>query len=231
MEKDTLTGGAGNDLFIFKGTDADDKIITDLGTGSDNFTLDSNVTGGVTATVSANYTATVATFNNALTADAVISGSGFDVNMAAVTNGSNGFTINGTAAAASLTGSALADAITGGTAADSITGGAGNDVLTGAGGQDTINASGGTDALVQILNGTAAVITTIQNFDVGTAATAVDTYSMATLVELNGFIGSNAGGTAIASMTTGNDAAAQLAAGTVVLEVLAADDTTLGGSY
>jgi len=143
--EDTLTGGAGADFFTFLGTDGDDKILTDLGNGADNFTLAAAVTGGVTATVAANYTAGATTFNNALTADAVITGSGFDVNMSAVTLGTSGFKIDGTNNAATLTGSALADSITGGTAADSLTGGAGADTIDGNGGADSIAGGDGND--------------------------------------------------------------------------------------
>jgi Ca2+-binding RTX toxin-like protein len=175
-----FTGGGGADLFTI--TTAEAGTIADLGNGSDNFTLSSAAVGGTTATVTANYTAGATTFNNALLADAIVNGSGFDVNMSSVSLGSAGFTITGNNTAATLRGSALNDSITGGTAADSlvgnagadvivagtgvdtISGGTGDDTITGAAGADVITTGTGSDDLVMLV---ADVGDTIADFAVG----------------------------------------------------------------
>jgi Ca2+-binding RTX toxin-like protein len=140
-----FTGGGGADLFTI--TTAEAGTISDLGNGSDNFTLSSAAIGGTTATVTANYTAGATTFNNALLADAIVNGSGFDVNMSSVSLGSAGFTITGNNTAATLRGSALDDSITGGTGADSLVGNAGADVIVADTGVDTINGGTGNDTI------------------------------------------------------------------------------------
>jgi hypothetical protein len=219
-------GGSGIDTFNHTSTSS--LAVQDLGTGGNDIFTVANTAGILTATVTANYTAPASVNNAAAVTQAVINGTGFDINMSNVITGTSGFTINGTATAASLTGSGKNDAIVGGTSAESITGGAGNDALTGGGGADTINGDAGTDTIVQTLEGTAAVITTVQNFDAGTAATTVDTYAMATLAELDAFVGSNAGGTAVSDMIIGN--ATSLVGGALVLQVLTADAQALSAT-
>jgi Ca2+-binding RTX toxin-like protein len=141
-----MTGGSGADLFVH--TSDEVVSITDLGNGLDNFTVDAIAgTGVLTATASANYTAGTTTQNQGVLGQAVITGSGFDVNMGAVTTGTTGFVINGNATAATLQGSGLADSITGGSAADSIVGNNGDDVLVGGAQSDTIVAGAGNDTI------------------------------------------------------------------------------------
>jgi Ca2+-binding RTX toxin-like protein len=141
-----MTGGSGHDLFVH--TSDQTATISDLGKGSDNFTVNALTTTGVlTATVAANYTAGTTTQNQGTLGKAVLTGSGFDVNMGAVTSGTTGFVINGNTTAATLQGSGLADSITGGAAADSLVGNAGNDLLVGGAQNDTIVAGAGNDTI------------------------------------------------------------------------------------
>jgi Ca2+-binding RTX toxin-like protein len=208
----TFTGGGGADLFNI--TTADAVTISDLGNGSDNFTLSSAATGGTTSTVTANYTAGATTFNNALLADAIVNGSGFDVNMSNVSLGSAGFTITGNNTAATLRGSALEDEITGGTAADSlvgnagadvivadtgvdtIDGGSGNDTITGAAGADAITTGTGSDDLIMLV---ADVGDTVADFTV----TSDDVDWNTALVSINGAVTTPGAATSFQSAAAG----------------------------
>jgi hypothetical protein len=200
-----FTGRGGADMFTI--TTAEAGTIADLGNGSDNFTLSSAAVGGTTATVTANYTAGASTKNNALTADAIITASGFDVNMSAVTLGSAGFTINGNATAASLTGSALADVITGGDAAESLVGGTGDDTIVGGLGADTISTGVG---LNDVTGGAAADIITLGSsaeqviFTAASTAAHMATESGATAGTDNDFAAGTIGDQII-SFTSGSD--------------------------
>jgi hypothetical protein len=68
--------------------------------------------------------------------------------MGAVTSGTSGFVINGTAAAATLQGSAFDDSITGGAAVDSLIGNSGADTIVSGGGLDVIKGGAGNDSIV-----------------------------------------------------------------------------------
>ena len=128
---DTLTGGTGADHFMVYGT----ETITDLGKGADSLIVESGAT--VTATVTANWTATSATVNHGT---ATIVTAGYTVNLAAATK-ADGFTIENTGGgAAKLTASAGNDTIIAGTGADSIVGGKGTDTFEYSAGHSTYSA-------------------------------------------------------------------------------------------
>ncbi|NBS63748.1 MAG: calcium-binding protein [Betaproteobacteria bacterium] len=141
---ETFTGGAGDDSFtITGGTD----VITDLGQGADQLQV---IGGSVTATVTANWTATGASINQA-TANLV--SSGVIVNLSNVSGGS-GWTISNSGGGTSLTGSQLNDTISGGTQDDRIQGGIGDDQIAGGVGNDTFVIDSGTDTLTDLGSGT-----------------------------------------------------------------------------
>jgi Ca2+-binding RTX toxin-like protein len=142
----TLTGGAGIDTFTIANTGT--TAVSDLGTGGADVFDIATTSGVVTFTVAANYTASVASKNNGALTDGLVNGSGFDVNLEAITTGGFGYVVTGTAASATLRGSGLADSITGGAATDSIFGSTGNDTLNGNGGNDTVRGGTGDDIIV-----------------------------------------------------------------------------------
>ncbi|SDE30695.1 calcium-binding protein [Desulfuromonas thiophila] len=144
-DDDVLTGGAGDDL-LFGGSgedtfnvDAGSDIIDDLGNalvGADVLVVSAGATAN--ATVSDDFNATAATRNDGvaiLTVDEDV-----DVDLSAVVNGANGFTLDASAntAASVLVGSALDDTLLGGDGADTLTGGAGIDSLNGGEGADLL---------------------------------------------------------------------------------------------
>jgi len=129
-----LRGGLGADTFIVGAGII--TIILDLGVGGqDNLVVNNG--GSASATVSADFVATVATSN---TGGAVtLNVDDYDVDLSLVTAGNAGFTIYGHVSVDAVTflGSAFGDTSTGGKGNDTITGGAGADVLTGGAGADT----------------------------------------------------------------------------------------------
>jgi Ca2+-binding RTX toxin-like protein len=153
---DTLTGGAGDDTFnVDVGTDS----ITDL-SGNDVLNISAGASGD--ATVTADYTATSATQNDAGTANLSV-GDGFDVNLDAITSG-DGFTIDasGNTSASTLEGTQFNDTIIGGDSGDIITGGEGSDTLKGGSGDDTyVFASGdvGASETIDDTNGSNVITT------------------------------------------------------------------------
>ncbi|MEI6757066.1 MAG: hypothetical protein FDX18_10685 [Chlorobium sp.] len=135
---DTLTGGTGLDTFV---VDAGTDTITDLGNGaSDILTVSSGATAN--ATVSVVWMATAASVNNGT---ANVTTNGLEVNLAAITTGSNGFNVINNGRAAMLTGSAFADTLTGGTGKDTLVGGNGDDLLVGGNGNDSLTGGAGKD--------------------------------------------------------------------------------------
>jgi Ca2+-binding RTX toxin-like protein len=140
---DTFTGGAGADTFnINGGTD----VITDLGQGADTLQV---IGGSVTATVTANWTPSNSSVNQAA---ATLVSTGYLVDLSNIAFG-NGWTISNSAGGTSLTGSGQNDTITGGNLDDQLRGGGGNDRLTGGVGDDTFVIDAGTDTLTDLGNG------------------------------------------------------------------------------
>jgi Ca2+-binding RTX toxin-like protein len=200
----SLKGGSGIDTFNHTSTGT--GALQDLGTGGNDIFTVANTAGVLTAVATANYTAASTVNNAAAVTQAVITASGFDINMSAVLSGTSGFTINGNATAATLTGSGLADAITGGTSAESIVGGAGNDTILGGTGSDTIQTGAGTN---DVTGGAAADVVTLganaeQAIFTATAAASTATETGAAAGTDNDFAAGTVGDQII-SFTSGSD--------------------------
>jgi len=128
---DTITGGAGNDTFVVGATAKD--VIKDL-SGSDILTI---TDAGVTATVTADFTATASTSTAAITVNNSLNlsnGVSIDLANATVTDVTKGYTIK-----------AMADGATANTSASTITGSEAADIITGSDAADTIKVNGGVD--------------------------------------------------------------------------------------
>jgi Ca2+-binding RTX toxin-like protein len=147
---DTVTGGAGDDIFIIQGSQA---VINDLGNGRDVLNV---ISGSLNANITKTWVASADNFNNQT---AILTTKGFAVNLSAVVNGSNGFQLTNTGKATSLIGSKFDDTINGGIGNDRINGGQGNDLLNGGLGNDIFIFN---SALNESNN-----IDTIENFQVG----------------------------------------------------------------
>ena len=115
----TLTGGLGADLFVVTGTDT----ITNLGLGSDDVYVAPK--GIARITLAGDFTATAATINNG---SVQIMTNGFNINLKAVKQGTQGFTI--------LNNESTPSTIIGSNRSDTILCGHANDTITGAGGAD-----------------------------------------------------------------------------------------------
>lgn len=161
---DSLTGGSGNDSFVFKATagvtpalDVSDVVVG--GAGTDTLKITMGTAAGalgaftltnvatiegitVTGTAAGNITGlTTVNGNFVSVTGAAISASGMTGTGTFYFDGSaetdSTFVISGATAANTLIGGSGADTITGGAAADKITGGLGADVMTGGAGADT----------------------------------------------------------------------------------------------
>jgi Ca2+-binding RTX toxin-like protein len=147
-----LKGNGGNDTFNVTSEKA--VTVEDL-SGADILKIASSNTAGVTATVTADYTASSASTNDLSVAGAKINGTkNAKITLTAAGN-TFGYTVTGQAAnsdgkGSSIVGSAKADAILGGTGsgADTIAGGSGNDTITGKGGIDNLAGDTGNDTFV-----------------------------------------------------------------------------------
>jgi hypothetical protein len=111
---------------------ATSTAISDLGNGGNDVLTIGTTAAGVTATVTADYTASSASSNSG-TANATLTGSGSTdvINVASVT-GNTGFTLIGNTTAANtdaLTGSKRPDTLIGNGGIDALTGGTGADVF------------------------------------------------------------------------------------------------------
>jgi Ca2+-binding RTX toxin-like protein len=152
---DTLTGGRGEDTFYIGitgnlfGPDTSTDTITDLGYGQDIL----NVFQGATAnaTIYAAWAPASTTSNFGGVANIITNG--LEVNLAAVNQGTAGFSITNTGVATTLTGTKFADTLTGGSGNDTLSGGLGMDILSGGSGADLLY--GGNDAVKDIFKFTA----------------------------------------------------------------------------
>jgi hypothetical protein len=117
---------------------ATSTAISDLGNGGNDVLTIGTAAASVTATVTADYTASAASSNSGL-ANATLTGSGSTdvINVASVT-GNTGFTLIGNTTAAN------ADALTGSARPDTLQGNGGIDVLTGGAGADVFVFTGNT---------------------------------------------------------------------------------------
>ena len=161
---DTLTGGAGDDTFIFSttaGLESTDTVVGGAGTDTISLTATANVTADLSGVRTVERVVTTGNAGNVVItvgSDSVLAASTtLTVDASSVTNGTN--TLNYTGSG--ITAATKAQNVTGTAAADTIIGGGGNDVLTGGDGADTITGGGGID---NISGGNGADF-----FDVGTA--------------------------------------------------------------
>lgn len=136
---DTLTGNADDDTF---NVSAGEDTITDLG-GCDEL----NVTcGTATATVTADFTATSETDNDATyNTDVTLElEDGIDADLNSASTSSAGYTVtaDGNTSASTIVGSDDDDVLTGGEGDDTITGGDGDNTIDAGDGDDTIKFTG-----------------------------------------------------------------------------------------
>ena len=200
----TITAGNGNDM-LDGGAGADILV---GGLGNDVYLVDSL---GDTVTELAN-----AGSDEIRTALASYS-------IAAVANVEN---LTGTAATGqALTGNSLDNTITGGAGNDTLDGGAGNDTLDGGTGNDTMSGGLGND--VYIVDSAADTITEAANEGIDEARTALASYSMAAIANVEKLTGTAATGQAL----TGNSLANTVTggAGNDTLDGDAGNDTLIGG--
>jgi len=217
---DNITGGLGNDALT--GSTAGD---TDGDAFADTFNVDSGVdtitdlngsdilvvaaaATSVTATITADFTATNATNNAKTYAAVVLNSDGFNVNMAAAVLGASpeagggGYTINNTSGntldTTTLTGSGFIDSITGGAGLDTINGGVGNDTIVGGAGADNLFGGENDDTLTGSVAGDTNGDVDVDTFNVDSG---IDT-----ITDLNGtttadILKVSSGATAIATVT------------------------------
>jgi len=160
---DTLSGGAGDDSFVFAGGFSSADSINGGG-GRNTLMLNGDYTAGVTLSGIVNVQTLILAAGhsyNITTADANMrAGKSLTVNASAL----------GTADSLFFKGSAETDGkllVTGGAGSDSITGGAGNDIITGGGGVDKLKGGGGQDVFVykHASDSTSTSYDTITGFD------------------------------------------------------------------
>lgn len=169
----SLDGGAGDDIFLIKGTgvlaigdtlggaDGTDIIRLDNGTGAGT-TVSVAIGDGVkkierievadNSTGSAGATVTISTDAFASGDTVIITASDLDATeafslMTATGNAKAAFSVIGGAGNDTLTGGGKADTLSGGAGNDSLSGGAGNDTVNGGDAADTLVASDGNDTL------------------------------------------------------------------------------------
>ena len=167
---DSLTGGSGNDNFVFAGVSSTalPSLTTDAvigGSGTDTLTLSmsSAGTGNIAATLTNVATIEGITVTSAAASTSTVSLTAVDGNFVSVTGAAvnasgmagsgtfyfdgsaeadSTFALTGATASSTLIGGSGADTITGGAAADKIVGGLGADVMTGGLGADTFYYAG-----------------------------------------------------------------------------------------
>jgi Ca2+-binding RTX toxin-like protein len=213
-----LKGNGGNDTFNVTSIKA--TTVEDL-SGSDVLKVSSAATLGVTATVTADYTATSASTNDLSLAGVAINGTK-DAKITLTSAGNTfGYTVTGQAAnsngkGSSIVGSSKADAILGGTGngADTLAGGSGNDTITGNGGIDNVSGDNGNDTFVFT---TDLAATDTINGGVGT--------SDKILIETNGGVAATVDFDNVSNLLT-IDAGDATAAGALALTVSAITETT-----
>ncbi|WP_141105748.1 matrixin family metalloprotease, partial [Rhizobium sp. R693] len=253
---DALSGGTGNDIYVVDNAGDTVTEGTEEGTDTvqaylASYTLGANVenltSGGWPA-----FAGTGNAFDNIMTGgagvDTLKGGAGDDTyvistgdiviengdegidtvktNLAAYTLGANVENLTSTGVAAFTgTGNALDNVIKGGVAADRLTGGAGNDTLIGGAGSDTMLGGAGQDTYVVDVS-TDIVIENL-NEGIDTVQTALATYSIAALVNVENltytgpgnFTGTGNAGANVITAGVGND----------MLNGGAGADTLIGG--
>jgi hypothetical protein len=200
-------------------TAATGAVSINAGVSTVDATVTANTLGGVFTFTGGSGDDTI-TGGNA--ADSLTGGSGNDT----IDGGAGGDTaINGGAGNDTLTGGAGGDTMDGGTGNDTVNGGAGADTITYTDGIDSVTGGTGSDTFHVTTNATFAVATdqlNIQDFSAGTSATQVDDIEL-DLTQLNAFVGSNAGGTAITNITVLNGGG-NLATNDIVFQTISTDN-------
>jgi Ca2+-binding RTX toxin-like protein len=200
-------------------TAATGAVSINAGVSTVDATVTANTLGGVFTFTGGSGDDTI-TGGNA--ADSLTGGSGNDT----IDGGAGGDTaINGGAGNDTLTGGAGGDTMDGGTGNDTVNGGAGADTITYTDGIDAVTGGTGSDTFHVTTNATFAVATdqlNIQDFSAGTSATQVDDIEL-DLTQLNAFVGSNAGGTAITNITVLNGGG-NLATNDIVFQTISTDN-------
>jgi Ca2+-binding RTX toxin-like protein len=164
---DTLTGGAGNDTFLFStvaGLEATDTVVGGAGTDTISLSAAAAVTAvmnGVTLVESIVTTGSAADASVTLGADTVIAAAGtLTTDASSMTAGGSieltydGSGITTTTKIQNVTGSAGDDVIAGGSGNDIIVGADGNDSITGGAGIDNLSGGAGNDIFVIATTGT-----------------------------------------------------------------------------
>ena len=158
---DTITGGAGDDVFTIDGTAAQTVTITDLGNGNDKIVNQTLGTVSATVDVAAGFTMVTGANNGAVNVtitDTLAAGE-----TAAFTASVNGYTISasGNNNNIGITGTVVKDTITAGSGNDTLTGGTGADSLTGGSGNDVFafkEDDEGADVIVDFETGTNQIV-------------------------------------------------------------------------
>jgi Ca2+-binding RTX toxin-like protein len=186
---DSFVAGAGNDRMIVD--DADTSV--DGGTGADTMVVAANA--GFTAAQLANVETASLSSGVALTVDHTDVLGADNLTTVSASGDAGTLIVNGAALGVTATkdfsagfslgnvtldyrGGVGSDNVTGTAAADILSGGFGTDVLNGAGGNDTLTGNDGADSFIVAGNDSETNIVTITDFEVATAAGAVDTLTV-----------------------------------------------------
>lgn len=137
---DILTGGLGGDRFQ---VDGGTSTITDFGVGADTLVV---YDGTAQVTVVADFIANGNTYNDGGTAILNLTTAATNVSLAGADD-YDGFVVNASKLATSITGSTEDDTINGGAGKDMLDGHSGDDVINGGAGNDTIYGQAGDDTL------------------------------------------------------------------------------------
>ncbi|WP_445376298.1 beta strand repeat-containing protein [Niveispirillum fermenti] len=146
----SLTGGAGNDTFVFAGSGLNNSDLIVGGSGTNNLVL-SNSGGGVSAQIGTN----ISGISEIVVRDDA-TGTGSTAGATITLSGYTGSALKIDASALNATGETLTFTnntsvvvtVVGGSGNDIITGGSGNDVLSGGAGNDSIIGGAGNDLIV-----------------------------------------------------------------------------------
>jgi trimeric autotransporter adhesin len=208
---DTLTGGAGNDTFVFStvaGLEATDTVVGGAGTDTISLTATAAVTANLTGVRTVERVVTtgnggdvsitvgndaVLAASTSITVDATsVTNSAFDLlyDGSAITTATKAQNVTGTAGNDTITGGSGNDTITGGDSADTITGGAGIDRLFGGEGNDTFSVAAaaqfiGLDAAETVSGGNGIDILSISVGGASIAVGSADLLGLSSVERIN----------------------------------------------
>jgi hypothetical protein len=141
-----LTSGVGADRYVLPARTATYVVpnfnyVVDGALGTESLELAAGAKAEVTLVAS--WEASAASKNSG---EVKISSSGYNVDLSAISQGTNGWSVSNTASTAvRFDGSAFSDSLVGGVAKDTLSGGAGDDTLVGGGGGDVLTGGTGID--------------------------------------------------------------------------------------